>query len=95
MKMIKAKLKTTKTPARVTATKAPAPIRAPKRSTRTTAVTAPAPKTAAPRGEITSDLIAARAYIIWEQQGRPPGNDVANWLLAENQLKREIQSFPA
>jgi hypothetical protein len=49
----------------------------------------------APRREITSDLIATRAYIIWEEQGRPHGRDVANWLLAESQLKQEIQSFTA
>jgi hypothetical protein len=41
------------------------------------------------RREITPDLIAERAYIIWEQQGRPQGHDVANWLLAESQLKQE------
>lgn len=44
--------------------------------------------------EITSDLIAARAYVIWEEQGRPHGHDLANWLLAESQLKQE-QSFTA
>ena len=52
------------------------------------------PAKAAPRQEITGDLIAARAYIIWEQQGRPQGSDLANWLLAESQLKQE-QSFTA
>jgi hypothetical protein len=45
--------------------------------------------------EITSELIAARAYNLWEQQGRPHGRDVANWLLAESQLKQETQSFGA
>jgi hypothetical protein len=46
--------------------------------------------------EITTDLIAVRAYIIWEKQGRPQGNDLANWLLAESQLRDEIQqSFTA
>jgi len=44
--------------------------------------------------EISTDLIAQRAYIIWEQQGRPQGRDLANWLLAESQLKQE-QSFSA
>ncbi|HUC86610.1 MAG TPA: DUF2934 domain-containing protein [Candidatus Acidoferrales bacterium] len=52
-------------------------------------------KQTAPRREITTDLIATRAYIIWEQQGRPHGRDVANWLLAESQLKQETQSFTA
>ena len=53
----------------------------------------------APQRKITTDLIAARAYILWEQQGRPHGHDVANWLLAESQLKEEQskgeQSFTA
>jgi H+-transporting ATPase len=48
-----------------------------------------------PRGEISTELIAQRAFILWEQQGRPNGSDVANWLLAESQLKQEIQSFTA
>ena len=47
------------------------------------------------RREITSDLIAQRAYVIWEQQGRPQGREKDNWLLAESQLKQEIQSFTA
>ena len=109
MKTIKAKSKTTKTASKAlaakapavkavsakAATKAPAAVRAPKRSPKATAAMAAEPTTAALRREITSDLIAARAYIIWEQQGCPQGHDVANWLLAENQLKQEIQSFTA
>jgi hypothetical protein len=51
--------------------------------------------TAVPRSELTSDVIAARAYTIWEQKGRPQGSDLENWLLAESQLKQEIQSFTA
>ena len=51
--------------------------------------------TTTPRREITTELIAARAYTLWEQQGRPQGNEVQNWLLAESQLKQEIQSFTA
>lgn len=50
---------------------------------------------AKPTREITTDLIAARAYTIWEQQGRPQGKDLQNWLLAETQLKQEVQSFTA
>jgi hypothetical protein len=49
----------------------------------------------AQRRELSSDVIAARAYVIWEQQGRPHGKDRENWLLAESQLKQEIQSFTA
>jgi len=47
------------------------------------------------RREITSDLIALRAYNLWEQQGRPQGREKDNWLLAESQLKQEIRSFTA
>lgn len=46
------------------------------------------------RSEISTELIALRAYYIWEEEGRPQGHDVANWLLAETQLKRE-QVFTA
>jgi hypothetical protein len=95
MKTIKTvKLKATRTATKVSTAKTPAAIR-PSRSARATASKAAAASIAAPGHEITRDLIAARAYIIWEQQGRPQGNDVANWLLAESQLKEEIQSFTA
>jgi hypothetical protein len=66
---------------------------------KTAAVQAPTAPVSPPRTttrrEITTDLIAARAYIIWEKQGRPQGHDLANWLLAERQLKEEIQSLTA
>ena len=67
--------------------------------TRATTVTppaagAPAAPVAAPHREITTELIAVRAYTLWEQQGRPQGNDLQNWLVAEKQLKQE-QSFTA
>jgi len=93
MKTIKSvKLKATRTATKVSTTKTPAAIR-PSRNAKTTVQKAAATEIAA-RHEITSDLIAVRAYIIWEQQGRPQGHDVANWLLAERQLKQE-QSFTA
>jgi hypothetical protein len=43
---------------------------------------------------VATEVIAARAYILWEQAGRPNGRDVEYWLQAENQLKQE-QSFAA
>ena len=71
---------------------APTPVPAP----------APAPaakaapgKTPTPAREITADLIAVRAYILWEKQGRPQGTELANWLQAESQLKQEIRTFSA
>jgi H+-transporting ATPase len=66
-------------PAKPTVAKSPATPAAP--------ASAPA---AVPHRKITSDLIAARAYTIWEQQGRPANREVENWLLAERQLKQEI-----
>jgi hypothetical protein len=103
MKTIKTvKLKATKTATKVSTAKVPAAIRpsgnrakdtAPAMASTTTPPAAAA--VAAPRREITTELIAARAYIIWEQQGRPHGRDMANWLLAESQLKQEVQSLTA
>lgn len=55
---------------------------------------APAANTpaAAPAGpkpaEITQDVIAACAYTIWEQAGRPNGRDLEFWVQAEQQLKK-------
>jgi|HubBroStandDraft_5_1064220.scaffolds.fasta_scaffold406412_1 hypothetical protein len=102
MKNIKTvKSKTTKTAIKASAAKTPAAVRASKVSVkRAPASTArtikPAVATAvavkAPQLEITNESIAARAYILWEKQGRPHGHDVANWLLAESQLKQEIQT---
>lgn len=86
------KSKTTKSTAKTSTAKVPATVEHVQSVKTTTATAAPI---TAPRREITSDLIAARAYVIWEQQGRPHGRDLANWLLAESQLKQEIQSFTA
>jgi len=36
---------------------------------------------------ISNDLIAARAYEIWEEAGREEGNDIRNWLQAEMELR--------
>ncbi len=53
-------------------------------------------KTAAtPRQEITPEAIAARAYTLWEKDGRPNGRDAEYWFQAESQLKQETQSFAA
>ena len=100
MKTVKTtKSKTTKTAKQ--ASDIPAPVAPVATTARTQSVAvmmtkaAAAPTAITPRREITKDLIATRAYVIWEQQGRPQGHDVANWLLAESQLQQEIQSFTA
>ena len=45
--------------------------------------------------QITTEIIASRAYTLWEQAGRPQGRDVEYWLQAETQLKQGSQSFSA
>ena len=35
------------------------------------------------------ELIAVRAYLLWETQGRPDGCDREHWLEAERQLRTE------
>jgi len=47
-----------------------------------------------PRREISTEEIATRAYLLWEQRGRPHGRDVELWVEAESQLKSS-QSFSA
>ena len=42
--------------------------------------------------EISRLSIATRAYGIWLQQGRPVGQDVANWLQAEHELRLDAVS---
>jgi hypothetical protein len=43
----------------------------------------------------TSEEIAACAYSIWEQEGRPEGREVEHWLAAEIQLRQaRCQSGP-
>jgi|GEM_PF-2813066 len=46
------------------------------------------------RREISTEEIATRAYLLWEQRGRPHGRDVELWVEAESQLKSS-QSFAA
>jgi hypothetical protein len=37
--------------------------------------------------KVTIDLIAARAFEIWQQQGCREGSDIENWLQAEEELR--------
>jgi len=89
-------IKTAKVKATKTATTTPTSVRTAKDSVKETPARAAKPAVAtavsiaAPQTKITSELIAARAYILWEKQGKPHGHDVAHWLLAESQLKQEI-----
>jgi hypothetical protein len=49
------------------------------------------PPTSAPWHPIEAFLqaIRERAYFIWEHEGRPSGRDIANWLEAEAEIKRD------
>ncbi|MEM6553571.1 MAG: DUF2934 domain-containing protein [Planctomycetota bacterium] len=38
---------------------------------------------------LSHDAIAARAYEVWLQKGRPLGQDTANWAAAEAALRAE------
>jgi hypothetical protein len=43
---------------------------------------------------MTSQAINARAYDLWEKEGRPDGRDLAHWLEAERTIT-EQQATPA
>jgi len=87
-------LKTIKSKTKKTLAKTPAASPARKTTVKPAAPKSPAVPAVTPRREITSECIAARAYSLWEQQGRPHGRDLELWLQAEKQLKAS-QSFAA
>jgi hypothetical protein len=89
-------------------TKAVAPVEKapeikPAEAPATAQISAPAPTAMAheakpasvQRREITTERIAACAYSLWEQSGRPHGRDQEFWLQAEQKLKQEAQSLAA
>lgn len=39
-------------------------------------------------GELSPEMIAKRAFQIWETRGRPRGTSVEDWLEAEAELKQ-------
>lgn len=61
----------------------------------TVAKTPEAKPAASQRREFTTETIAAYAYSLWEQSGRPHGRDQEFWLQAEQKLKQEAQSLAA
>jgi hypothetical protein len=92
-----AKQKNTKIVVQAPAPKAPVAVRAPKPAVETKAAPAPAPavKKTVPAVAISTEQIATRAYLIWEQHDRPQGNEQANWLEAEKQLQQELKPSAA
>jgi hypothetical protein len=48
-----------------------------------------------PASEPKHEEIAALARSIWEQNGRPDGRDLENWLLAESQIRQQRASTRA
>lgn len=83
-KAAKAKIATAKS------AKAPA-----KKTVTTVSAAANAAKTVVIRKEITPEIISTRAYVLWEQAGRPHGRDIEFWVQAETQLKQETQALAA
>lgn len=51
---------------------------------------AAAPTTGTPR-PVTDEQVAALAYAIWIDRGRPDGRDVEHWLEAERQLRGVVE----
>lgn len=43
----------------------------------------------------SAETISRRAYELWEQEGRPEGNDLRHWLLAEQELAGRDGSSPS
>jgi Protein of unknown function (DUF2934) len=41
---------------------------------------------------VTESQIAARAYELWQERGRPIGSDQEDWLQAERELKSRNKS---
>jgi hypothetical protein len=39
---------------------------------------------------LREQAIRQRAFLIWEQKGRPTGEDLDNWLTAERELRYEL-----
>src|SRR5262245_9867947 len=46
------------------------------------------------RVEIPREKIAARAYEIWDRNGRPEGTAERDWLQAEAELRTEVATAP-
>jgi hypothetical protein len=44
-----------------------------------------------PLDEPTQEEIAAAAYLIWEQEGRPEGRGVEHWLKAKAQIRQNAR----
>lgn len=41
---------------------------------------------------VTDEMVAERAYELWEECGRPEGCDLQHWLQAETELKTQTSS---
>ncbi len=39
------------------------------------------------KAEAVRDLVASRAYVLWESEGRPHGRDLINWQQAEAEIR--------
>jgi len=43
---------------------------------------------------VPDDAIRLRSYLIWQQEGRPAGRELANWLCAKAELEAEAHAHP-
>ena len=44
---------------------------------------------------VGADAISRRAYELWEQEGRPEGNDMRHWFQAERELSANLSDSSA
>jgi Protein of unknown function (DUF2934) len=44
--------------------------------------------------QVMEQVISARAYALWEEEGRPDGRALAHWLAAERELQARTSEEP-
>ena len=76
------------------ASAAPAPVKAAIKPAMAKTSAEPTRAIAPTRQPVATEIIAARAYTLWERDGRPHGRDMDYWLRAENELQQETQPQP-
>jgi hypothetical protein len=41
------------------------------------------------------EIVRARAYALWENEGRPMGRDAEHWRMSEEEARRELERLAA
>lgn len=72
----------------MTRTKGEGSMATAQRNTQPMASRAKSARPAAPKAakEVTKEMVAARAYEIWQERGCPEGSEQENWYQAEQEL---------